>query len=159
ALSPADGEREKTERRREWSPYGDCFSDRGRGSLSPSDGGRVRGRGAFNEIRRTSLHRQRNILRHTDAVFSEQVRKLASLWSLFDPLIEQRTRDIIEAVRTRGDEAVLDQPERFGGANLLAGQLPVTTAELMNASLKADESLREAVATANKNIAAFSRKS
>lgn len=100
-----------------------------------------------------------NILRHSDADFSERISKLASLSSLFDPLIEQRTRDIIEAVRTRGDEAVLELTERFDGAKLLADQLPVTTAELMNSSLKADGSLRAAVAISNKNIATFSRKS
>src|SRR5262245_43655879 len=100
-----------------------------------------------------------NILRHTDADFSEQIARLGSQSSLFDPVIEQRTREIIEAVRARGDDAVLELTKRFDGAKLLADQLPLTTAELMNASLRADESLRVAVAISNKNIAAFSRKS
>ena len=100
-----------------------------------------------------------NILRHTDADFSERISKLGSQSSLFDPLIEQRTRDIIEAVRTRGDDAVLELTERFDGAKLFADQLRASTAELMNASLKADSHLREAVAISSRNIAAFSRKS
>ncbi len=100
-----------------------------------------------------------NILRHTDAGFSQQLAELAELSSLFDPVIEQRAREIIEAVRTRGDAALLELTLRFDGAKLAADQLPITTAELMNASLKADDGLREAVAKANKNIAAFSRKS
>jgi histidinol dehydrogenase len=100
-----------------------------------------------------------NIIRHTDAGFAKQLRALAAASSLFDPAIEQRTRAILDSVRTRGDEALLELTERFDGARLSAGQLPVTQAELVTASLKADESLRAAVAEAEKNIAAFARKS
>jgi histidinol dehydrogenase len=99
-----------------------------------------------------------NILRQTDADFAEQLEKLAGLSSLLDPVIEQRTREIIEAVRLRGDDAVLELTQRFDGANLQAEQLAITTAELMSASLKADEPLRATVALASKNIAAFSRR-
>src|SRR5205814_3342725 len=70
-----------------------------------------------------------------------------------------RTRDILDAVQSRGDEALLELTERFDGAQLNADQLPVTQAEVMTASLKADESLRAAVAEAEKNIAAFAKKS
>jgi len=100
-----------------------------------------------------------NIIRHTDASFSKQLRALAAASSLFDPVIEQRTRAILDEVRVRGDRALLELTERFDGARLSAGQLPVTRAELVPASLKADESLRAAVAEAEKNIAAFARKS
>ena len=65
----------------------------------------------------------------------------------------------MDAVKTRGDEALLEFTERFDGAKLTADQLRVTQAELLTASLKADESLRAAVATAGKNIENFSRKS
>ena len=84
---------------------------------------------------------------------------LAAASSLFDPVIEQRTRAILDAVRARGDAAVLELTERFDGAKLTADQLAVTQAELMTASLKADDSLRAAVAEAGGNIAAFARKS
>ena len=73
--------------------------------------------------------------------------------------IEQRTRAIIDAVQMRGDDALLEFTEKFDGARLTANQLAVTQAELMVASLKADESLRAAVAEAEKNIATFARKS
>jgi histidinol dehydrogenase len=53
----------------------------------------------------------------------------------------------------------LELTERFDGAKLTAEQLPVTQAEIMTASLKADESLRKAVAEAEKNIASFAKKS
>ena len=100
-----------------------------------------------------------NTIRHTDARFAKRLRELAAASSLFDPVIEQRTRVILDDVRARGDAALLELTERFDGANLSADQLPVTRAELVAASLKADTSLRAAVAEAGGNIAAFARKS
>src|SRR5664279_719724 len=100
-----------------------------------------------------------NILRHTDANFSKRLRELAAASSLFDPAIEQRTKAILDDVRARGDAALLELTERFDGARLAAEQLPVTRAELVAASLKADESLRAALAEAQANIAAFAWKS
>ncbi len=100
-----------------------------------------------------------NVTRYSDANFSKRLRDLTAPSSLFDPVIEQRTRAILEDVQSRGDAAVLELTERFDGARLRADQLPVTQAELMAASLQADESLRTAVREAEKNIAAFARKS
>lgn len=100
-----------------------------------------------------------NVIRHTDADFAERLCQLTASSSLFDPVIEERTRAIVDAVKTRGDEALLEFTERFDGVKLTAEQLKVTQAELLAASLKADESLRTAVAMAAKNIENFSRKS
>src|SRR5712664_670745 len=97
--------------------------------------------------------------RYTDPDFPERLRELTAPSSLFDPDIEQRTRAILEAVQARGDAALLELTERFDGAKLTAEQLAVTQAEIMTASLKADESLRTAVAEAEKNIAGFAKKS
>jgi histidinol dehydrogenase len=99
------------------------------------------------------------VIRHSDANFPEKLRELTAPSSLFDPVIEQRTRAILDAVQARGDEALLEFTEKFDGARLTASQLSVTQAELMVASLKAAESLRAAVAEAEKNIASFARKS
>ena len=99
------------------------------------------------------------VIRHSDANFPEKLRELTAPSSLFDPVIEQRTRAILDAVQVRGDAALLEFTEKFDGARLVASQLAVTQAELMVASLKADESLRAAVAGAEKNIASFARKS
>ncbi len=88
------------------------------------------------------------IVRYTDPSFSKRLRELAAASSLFDPVIEQRTRAILEDVRARGDAALLELTERFDGARLSADQLAVTQAELVTASLKADESLRAALAEA-----------
>jgi histidinol dehydrogenase len=99
------------------------------------------------------------ITRHTDTDFAEQLRMLTAPSSLFDPAIEQRARDIIEAVRERGDDALIELTERLDGHSFFPEQLAVTTAELVGASLKADSSLREAVAVAKKNIESFARNS
>ncbi len=99
------------------------------------------------------------VIRHTDKNFPERLRELTAPSSLFDPVIEQRTRAILDAVQTRGDAAVLEFTEKFDGAKLLPEQLAVTQAELMAASLEADESLRTAVSEAKKNIAGFAQKS
>ena len=99
------------------------------------------------------------IIRHTDANFARRLRELAASSSLFDPAIEQRTRAILDDVQTRSDAALLELTERFDGASLTAEQLPVTQAEFVTASLKADESLRAALADAGGNIAAFAKKS
>jgi len=99
------------------------------------------------------------IVRHTDRDFSARIRDLTAGSSLFDAEIEQRTRKILDSVYTCGDDAVLECTERFDGAKLTAGQLAVTQAELFNASLAADESLRAAVAEAGDNVASFAKKS
>lgn len=100
-----------------------------------------------------------NLLKYSDKGFAARLTQLAAASSLFDPLIEERARGIIAAVRERGDAALLAYTARFDGAQLTAEQLPVAQAELFNASLSADASLRSAVTEAEKNIAAFAKKS
>ena len=99
-----------------------------------------------------------NVIRHTDADFAERLGQLAAPSSLFDLVIEERARAIVDAVKARGDTALLEFTERFDGAKLTAEQLRVSQPELLAASLNADASLRAAVETTGKNIAAFSRK-
>lgn len=99
------------------------------------------------------------IARHTDKDFAAKLRELTTDASLFDAEIESRTKAILHEVFVRGDDAVLEFTERFDGAKLTAEQLAVTPAELFNASLAADESLRAAVAEAEKNVAFFAKKS
>jgi histidinol dehydrogenase len=99
------------------------------------------------------------IVRHTDKNFSARLRELTANTSLFDTEIEACTKAILHEVFVRGDDAVLEFTEKFDGAKLTAEQLAVTAAELFNASIAADESLRAAVAEAEKNIAFFAKKS
>jgi histidinol dehydrogenase len=99
-----------------------------------------------------------NIIRHTDRDFAERLRQLAAPSSLFDPVIEERARAIVDDVKLRGDAALLELTERFDHAKLTVEQLAVTQAEFLAASFKADDSLRSAVASASKNIETFSKK-
>jgi histidinol dehydrogenase len=99
-----------------------------------------------------------NVLRHTDPDYAARLDALAAASSLFDPVVEERARSIIEAVRTRGDEALTELTERFDGVRLAPEQFALTAAELFAASVQADEALRAAVAEAHRNIAAFSRR-
>jgi histidinol dehydrogenase len=99
------------------------------------------------------------VIRHSDANFVQKLRKVTGSSSLFDAEIEQRTNAIVHDVFVRGDDAVLDFTEKFDGVKFSAEQLAVTQAELLAASLKADESLRAAMAEAEKNIASFAKKS
>jgi len=97
--------------------------------------------------------------RHTDKNFATRLRELATGASLFDAEIESRAKEILHEVFGRGDDAVREFTEKFDGATLTAEQLAVTPAELFNAALAADESLRAAVAEAEKNISEFAKKS
>ncbi len=99
------------------------------------------------------------IIRCTDANFSKRLGEVTSASSLFDAGIEASTRAILHEVFVRGDAAVLEYTEKFDGAALVADQLAITRAEMLAASVKADESLRAAVTEAEKNIATFARKS
>lgn len=99
------------------------------------------------------------IVRQSDADFAVKLREITAASSLFDEQIENRTRAILQEVSSRGDDALLEFTEKFDGAKLSADQLVVTQAELLTASLKADESLRVAIAEAEKNIAVFAKKS
>src|SRR5579863_7429185 len=99
------------------------------------------------------------VISHTDADFNDRLRELTAPSGLFDPVIEDRTRAIIDAIQTRGDAALLEFIERFDGAKLEANQLQVTQAELLAASLKADDSLRAAIQFADKNVANFAKRS
>jgi histidinol dehydrogenase len=100
-----------------------------------------------------------NVVSHRDADFDEQIRRLLAPSSLFDPAIEAQTKAIVEAVQTRGDAALIELTERFNGARLSAEQFAVTQAELMAASVQADESLRAAIAETTRNVEGFAKRS
>ncbi len=98
------------------------------------------------------------IVRFGDLNFADRIRELTASSSLFDPAIEQRTREIVDAVKLRGDAALAEFTERFDGVKLTSEQFAVTQAELLSSSVKADDALRSAVEVAKKNIETFSRK-
>ena len=100
-----------------------------------------------------------NILSHKDPGFAAGLERLFAPSSLFDAGIERQTRAIIDAVQARGDEALIEFTERFGGAKLTPDQLAVSQAELLTASVQASEALRSAVRETQKNVEAFARRS
>lgn len=100
-----------------------------------------------------------NVIRHSDPGFEKQLEQAAGASSLFDPQVEERTRAILSEIQQRGDAAVLEFVEKFDGAKLRAEQLSITQAELLTASLKAEPSFRAAIKEADRNVAAFARKS
>jgi histidinol dehydrogenase len=105
------------------------------------------------------LRGEMKVVRHSDGDYSERLGQLKAASSLFDPVIEERTRAILEKVKGEGDAALVELTERFDGARLTAEQLAVTQAELMTAGLKADESMRAAVKEAMGNIEKFAKRS
>jgi histidinol dehydrogenase len=100
-----------------------------------------------------------NVLRHADGDFEQRLAAVGAGSSLFDPGVEERTRGVVAAVAERGDAALSELTERFDGVRLEPDQFAVSTAELMSAALQADAALRKAVKEADRNIAAFARKS
>lgn len=109
--------------------------------------------------RQASVSPLMNVLRHVEADFEARLAAVGAGSSLFDPVVEERTRAVVAAVAERGDAALSELTERFDGVRLEPDQFRVGTAELLAASLKADAPLRAAVHEADRNIAAFARRS
>jgi histidinol dehydrogenase len=93
-------------------------------------------------------------LRHDQPDFTAAVAAACAASSLFDPQIEERVRSVIDDVRTRGDDALVELTERFDRVKLTAEQLRV-----MAPPPKVDAKLQRAVAAAHRNIAAFAKRS
>jgi histidinol dehydrogenase len=75
--------------------------------------------------------------------------------STFYPEIENRVREILEQVRTRGDEALYELTARFDKADLRATGLAVTEAEFDAAEKLVDDEFRAALQLAYDNIVEF----
>jgi histidinol dehydrogenase len=92
------------------------------------------------------------ILRYDEPDFAAQLRKLQRQ-SEPHPEVEKTVRDVLHAVRTEGDSALLEFTEQFGGPRLTAKNLLVTGRP------KVDARTKEAIATAHANVLAFARRS
>jgi histidinol dehydrogenase len=100
-----------------------------------------------------------NVISHRDSDYAQQIQRMLAPSSLFDPEIEAQTREIVESVRARGDAALIELTERFNGVRLRADQFALSQAELLAASVQADESLRAAIAVTTRNVEAFAKRS
>jgi histidinol dehydrogenase len=85
---------------------------------------------------------------------SQRVRLLRRAESQIDELTE-RVRPIIQAVRERGDEALVEFTERFDRVQLSPDRLRVGQDEIEQAHHLLDSSVREAIEHAIRNVRAF----
>ena len=92
------------------------------------------------------------ILRHTDADFSTAIADLQRSAEPH-PQVLATVREILAAVREKGDAALLDYTEQFGGPRLTAAELRV------RATPRVDAATRAPVRTAHANVFAFAQKS
>ncbi len=91
-------------------------------------------------------------LRHTDADFS---RALAALQRKSEPRpeVEATVREVIRAVRDRGDAALLEFTEKFGGPKLTPKKL------LVSGDASVDGETYDAISTSAANVRAFAERS
>lgn len=98
------------------------------------------------------------ILSHTDPAFAKFIRQLDRR-----PVPEAGVRGLVEeiiaAVGTRGDAALIELTKRFDGAELEAASLFVSPAEFAAAEAAATPATKTAVARSLKNIHAFAKRS
>lgn len=92
-----------------------------------------------------------NTSRDTADVITQAIRKAAV--QAIDPHAEQTVREILEAVRDRGDEAVLEYTRRWDCPTL--EQVEVLPAEVEEARNNIQPELRQAVLTAKRRITHF----
>src|SRR5882724_3716664 len=69
------------------------------------------------------------------------------------PQVRKTVQDVLEAIRTEGDSALLEFTERFGGPRLTTRQLR------LSGKPKVDAETKRAIATAHANVLAFAPKS
>jgi histidinol dehydrogenase len=76
-----------------------------------------------------------------------------------DPRVSETVSKIIADIRKRGDAALVEFTEKFGGPSLTAQQLRVSPAEFKAAEKQVDDRTRSAVAVSYTNVREFAEKS
>jgi histidinol dehydrogenase len=76
-----------------------------------------------------------------------------------DPKVRDVVAGVIEAVTHRGDAALLEFTEKFGGPKLEPSQIYVTPAEIGSALRTLPADVRKAILAAKANVRAFARRS
>ncbi len=90
------------------------------------------------------------VIRHDQPGFAAALRSLQRV-SEPHPAVEKTVREVIAAVQTEGDAALLRYTEKFGGPKLTAAKLRVTGTPKVDARTKA------AIAVSHANVLAFAR--
>jgi len=93
-------------------------------------------------------------LRYDQPDFARAVAEACAASSLFDPQIEEGARSVIDEVRTRGDDALVELTERFDRVRLKPSEFRVT-----GRPSKPEPQLARAIAAAHKNISIFAKRS
>ncbi|HEY0728085.1 MAG TPA: histidinol dehydrogenase, partial [Pyrinomonadaceae bacterium] len=93
------------------------------------------------------------ILRHGEV--DELKSRLAARSVALDSELLARVSAIIEDVRTRGDEALIEYTRRFDGVELQASELRVSEEVLRSSAAKVDRDTLAALRVAIKNVRAF----
>lgn len=75
------------------------------------------------------------------------------------PQVEQTVREIITSIRSRGDAALLEYTEKFGGPKLKAAQLRVSEKEIAQAEARVPEEVKAAIAASQLNVHNFAARS
>ena len=100
-----------------------------------------------------------NLIRHSDARYEAKLAKLAAASSLFDPVIEQRTLNIVRGVERDGDKALLNFTKQFDGASLRAADLAIPAKRLAEAWNATQPGTKRAIRLAKANVASFAKQS
>lgn len=92
------------------------------------------------------------VLRHTDPSFEKHIQKLLRR-AVPSPGVEATVREILQAVRLRGDDALLEYTRKFGGPALTPAGL------LETRNPKIPTKTARLIAAARRNVRAFARRS
>lgn len=99
-----------------------------------------------------------HIIRHSDPDYAEHRTRL-NRRAAPSPQVEATVTEVLQAIRERGDTAALEFVARFDGADLKAGDLRVTEAEMEAAKASVTEEMNAAVAAALTNVRRFAEES
>jgi histidinol dehydrogenase len=95
------------------------------------------------------------IIAYKASVSNDQLRRIRSRSLQMNPDLIARVSEIVEDVRYRGDQALIDCTRRFDGIELRANELRVDTDFLRAQAARADSRALEAFRRAIRNIRAF----
>ena len=98
------------------------------------------------------------IIRYSDPDFPAQLAKLTRR-AIPDVDVKDTVESILNAVRDRGDEALIEFAQKFDKAELTADGLRVTEEELEQAKAAVDQSARDLIAASVENVTAFAQQS
>jgi histidinol dehydrogenase len=98
------------------------------------------------------------ILRYLDRGFKKQIQQLHRR---YEPLAEvaSTVTQVLAEVRKRGDDAVLEYTEKFGGPRLRPKSMRVSEREIAEAVKRVPATVHKALSLSHRNVQAFAKKS